>query len=644
MVEHADIFQDLSTSSVFSTSKILDKSVENYQSRMESMLKPDSVDGMSQEESKDIDNRILVPHESGLKPEKKKEPTSDKKSEKVRNEHVNTKSRKEDKEKDKAPESKKEEKTHTVSHEEKAPIKNRKADDNAEEDKETSNKFIKQLHLHSHTGSPSGKSEAANPDLLDEYDNDEDVGFRSIEVKKEDMEEKWFEISEQYGFPEFAFRPNTEEELIEIKKRELKKSLMDPKLSTKKTKEEDGEGEDDIPTNLPNWVKFTAGDDDFYPAEFNGVVYDCYNLKVVFDREKTGFEETREFQIIYNSIIGGRYQVMEYLGSAAFSKAIRWYDLHTNEEVCMKIIENNKDYFDQSIDEIKLLRYIKTNCTDCDAKNIIRMIDFFYHKEHLFIVTELLKDNLYEFYKYNREHEENLYFTLGRLQKVSKQILEALEYMHSLNLVHCDLKPENILMKSYSKCQVKVIDLGSSCFIHDHLSSYVQSRSYRAPEVILGCNYDYKVDIWSLGCIIAELYTGYVLFQNESVVGLLARVLGIIGPIPEHMAREGKHVSKYFTGEGILFQEAGGVDIHSQNVSESTKRRHKRQMETEGYRYNLIVPKKTNLKARLNNVEDPLFVDFVAKMLEIDPEKRMSSTEALKHPFITEAKYPNDDE
>jgi len=94
---------------------------------------------------------------------------------------------------------------------------------------------------------------------------------------------------------------------------------------------------------------------------------------------------------------------MEYLGSAAFSKAIWCYDLHTNEEVCMKIIENNKDYFDQSIDEIKLLRYIKTNCEDCDKKNVIRMIDYFYHKEHLFIVTELLKDNLYEFYKYNWE-------------------------------------------------------------------------------------------------------------------------------------------------------------------------------------------------------------------------------------------------
>lgn len=63
------------------------------------------------------------------------------------------------------------------------------------------------------------------------------------------------------------------------------------------------------------------------------------------------------------------------------------------------------------------------------------------------------------------------------------------------------------------RCEVKVIDLGSSCFITDQLSSYVQSRSYRAPEVILGLPYDYKVDVWSLGCILAELSSGFVLFQ-----------------------------------------------------------------------------------------------------------------------------------
>lgn len=134
-------------------------------------------------------------------------------------------------------------------------------------------------------------------------------------------------------------------------------------------------------------------------------------------------------------------------------------------------------------------------------------------------------------------------------------MLKALEYIHSLNLIHCDLKPENILIKSYSRSEVKVIDFGSSCFIHDHLSSYVQSRSYRAPEVILGCKYDYKIDIWSLGCILAELWTGYVLFQNDSVQGLLARVIGILGPIPEDMFKSGRLVHNYFTREKLLYQE-----------------------------------------------------------------------------------------
>lgn len=100
-------------------------------------------------------------------------------------------------------------------------------------------------------------------------------------------------------------------------------------------------------------------------------------------------------------------------------------------------------------------------------------------------MCELLRDNLYEFYKYNRESGEEFYFTMDKLKKIAKQCLIALEYIHSLNLIHCDLKPENILIKSYSRCEVKIIDFGSSCFTRDHLSTYVQSRSYRAPEVFL---------------------------------------------------------------------------------------------------------------------------------------------------------------
>lgn len=96
------------------------------------------------------------------------------------------------------------------------------------------------------------------------------------------------------------------------------------------------------------------------------------------------------------------------------------------------------------------------------------------------------------------------------LQVITQQCLEALAYLHDLGIIHCDLKPENILIRSYRRCEIKVIDLGSSCFQKDNLSLYVQSRSYRAPEVILGLSYDQKIDLWSLGCILAELCSGEV--------------------------------------------------------------------------------------------------------------------------------------
>merc|ERR1719375_1495506 len=301
--------------------------------------------------------------------------------------------------------------------------------------------------------------------------------------------------------------------------------------------------------------RYAPSGDPFYPAEMDGVTFDSFPLRVVFERDRTGFEESKEFPIQQGSIIAARYQVLNYLGSAAFSRAVHCLDLQRNEMVCMKIIKNEKDFVDQSLDEIKLLKLIGANCKDIDQKHCVRLIDYFYHKEHLIIVTELLRENLYEFSKWNREHGEAPYFTLGRLQVVSRQLLIALEYIHSLWLIHSDLKPENILIQSYSRCLVKLIGFGSSCFVDDHLSSYVQSRSYRAPEVLLGCPYGQKIDIWSLGCVIAELWTGYVLFQNDSVQSLLARIAGIVGPFPASMLAVGRFVPQYFTQDGQLYQE-----------------------------------------------------------------------------------------
>merc|ERR1711972_242580 len=348
--------------------------------------------------------------------------------------------------------------------------------------------------------------------------------------------------------------------------------------------------------------------------------YDSFNLRVVFERDKTGFEESKEFPIRMNTVVAARYQIMEYLGSAAFSRAVQCMDLETNKMVCMKIIKNDKDFLDQSMDEIKLLKYINEN-GDVDKHNVLRLEDYFYHKEHLIIVTELLRDNLYEFSKFNRECGDEPYFTLGRLQKIAQQVLLALDYVHSLRLIHCDLKPENILIRSYSRCEVKVIDFGSSCFVDDHLSSYVQSRSYRAPEVMLGLPYDQKIDLWSLGCIIAELWTGYVLFQNDSIQSLLARIVGIIGPFPAHMMTRGRYVPQYFTQDGQLYQEIEGPSCPER-----------------GRRLHILMPKKTSLRQRMRCDCEP-FLDFLACLLRLDPVERLDADQALQHPFITECKF-----
>lgn len=172
-------------------------------------------------------------------------------------------------------------------------------------------------------------------------------------------------------------------------------------------------------------------------------------------------------------------------------------------------------------------------------------------------LLQLLRDNLYEFSTLLLQRGVINYFNMTRLKRIAIEILEALHTLHTIGLVHCDLKPENILFADFNECKIKVIDFGSACFVTDDLTTYVQSRSYRAPEVccckcrhsnpfarlltdiccfvfaqvILGLIYDQKIDLWSLGCVLAELFTGQVLFQNDSEQALLARIIATIGTL-----------------------------------------------------------------------------------------------------------------
>ncbi len=104
-----------------------------------------------------------------------------------------------------------------------------------------------------------------------------------------------------------------------------------------------------------------------------------------------------------------------------------------------------------------------------------------------------------------------------------------------------------------------MIDFGSSCLVSDRLTSYICSRSYRAPEIILGLPYSGKIDVWSLGCVLVEQFTGNVLFANDSVQTILARMISVLGPFPERMLQEGTDVDKYFTEDRrAVFEEVKG--------------------------------------------------------------------------------------
>jgi dual specificity tyrosine-phosphorylation-regulated kinase 2/3/4 len=243
-----------------------------------------------------------------------------------------------------------------------------------------------------------------------------------------------------------------------------------------------------------------------------------------------------------------------------------------------------------------------------DPENKHSMINFtqsFYFRGHLCISTELLSINLYEFIK---AHEFKG-FPLVLIRRFTKQILSSLMLLKGKRVIHCDLKPENILLAHPIHSEIKVIDFGSSCFENEKVYTYIQSRFYRSPEVILGMSYGIPIDMWSLGCILAELYTGYPIFPGENEQEQLACIMEIFGPPEKHLIEKSSRKKLFFDSMG------------KPRVTVSSKGRRRR-------------PSSKTLQSAIKCDDEP-FLDFLAQCLRWDPDKRLKPDQALAHEFLT---------
>ncbi|KAI9304738.1 kinase-like domain-containing protein [Cunninghamella echinulata] len=317
-----------------------------------------------------------------------------------------------------------------------------------------------------------------------------------------------------------------------------------------------------------------------------------------------GYDDERgDYQILRQDHLAYRYEILEELGRGSFGQVVKCFDHKTNTSVAIKLIRNKRRFHEQALMEIKILKDLVAWDPD-DQHHNVRMTDYFYFRNHLCIVCECLSINLYEFIK----KYEYKGFATSLIKRFALQMLSSLCLLYDHGVIHCDLKPENILLKHPSKSTIKVIDFGSSCFANEKMYTYIQSRFYRAPEIILCNPYDTSIDMWSLGCILAELHTGIPLFPGESEQEQLGCIMELLGLPDTHIIEQSSRRKLFFDSQG-----------NARKVINSKGKCRK---------------PGTKTLAQILRTSDVLFIDFIEQCLQWDPQDRMTPMDALKHEWI----------
>jgi dual specificity tyrosine-phosphorylation-regulated kinase 2/3/4 len=340
------------------------------------------------------------------------------------------------------------------------------------------------------------------------------------------------------------------------------------------------------------------------------------NKKLEGSKQKSpnnGYDDSRgDYKVIVNDHISYRYEILANLGQGSFGKVYKAFDHKEKKKIALKIIRNKKKFEFQANVEIKILQDIKKHDTK-DKSNIIKLLNNFKFRNHIWLTFDLYSINLYELIKSN-DHKG---FPLDIVRRIAIQILQGLKFLKERNIWHWDLKPENILLKKSNKTGIKIIDLGSSCFVTEQVYTYIQSRFYRAPEIMLGIPYTTAIDMWSFAWICVELYTGFPLFPGESEEEQFSLIMEYKGIPPINLLQNSTRKEIFFDEElrphRVKDSLGDEIEINSKALSELLY------MGVSNDEKEAVTP----------------FIKFTDACLHWDSELRLSPSEALHHEWIS---------
>ncbi|XP_060695021.1 homeodomain-interacting protein kinase 3a isoform X1 [Hemiscyllium ocellatum] len=330
------------------------------------------------------------------------------------------------------------------------------------------------------------------------------------------------------------------------------------------------------------------------------------------------------------------YEVLDFLGRGTFGQVVKCWKRGTNEIVAIKILKNHPSYARQGQIEVSILARLSNE--NADEFNFVRAYECFQHRNHTCLVFEMLEQNLYDFLKQNKFSP----LPLKVIRPILQQVATALNKLKSLGLIHADLKPENIMLVDPIRqpYRVKVIDFGSASHVSKAVcSTYLQSRYYRAPEIILGLPFCEAIDMWSLGCVIAELFLGWPLYPGALEYDQIRYISQTQGLPGDHLLNVGTKTTRFFSTETDTSYSGWKMKTPEEHEAETGMKSKEARKYIFGClddiaHVNMVMDLEGNdlLAEKADRME---FVSLLKKMLLIDAEKRITPVETMNHPFVT---------